>query len=472
MPELWPAPFHPEPLTASVRVPGSKSLTNRYLVLAALGDQPSVIREPLIARDTVLMARALEAMGTSMEFYEHELFIYPAPLHGADVRVGLAGTVMRFLPAVAMIANGSVSFDGDDGARVRPIDPVVTAIKELGVRIDHAVNADGEAVLPVTVHGTGEAMGARLEIDASASSQFVSALLLVAPRLVGGLELRHVGADLPSTPHLEMTVEVLRNAGIEIYSFPKDAGPVRPGHPAVRWLVLPGIPDVGNVEVEPDLSNAGAFLAAGMVTGGTIDIPGWPLATQQPGNSLREIFTKMGADVVVANSKLTLHGPAHITALDMDLHDVGELVPTISAVAAFADGTSYLRNIGHLRGHETDRLAAITTELNRIGGNATVQGDDLVIQPAPLHAGTLATYEDHRMATFAAILGLRVKDIQVENIATTSKTLPQFPQMWSDLIRGVRNVRATIDDQDLTAPAPTADSMPDLHHTNVESAGM
>ncbi|MGO1594312.1 MAG: 3-phosphoshikimate 1-carboxyvinyltransferase, partial [Ancrocorticia sp.] len=295
----WPAPFHAEPLNASVRIPGSKSLTNRFIVLAALGDQPSVIREPLVARDTILMARALESMGTGLEFYDNALFVYPGPLKAASIHAGLAGTIMRFLPAVATIAKGDVTIDGDEAARVRPMDPVVRAIKQLGVEIDHGTNAAGAATLPVTVHGTGTVRGGQINIDASESSQFISAMLLAAPRMAGGLELRHTGGTVPSTPHLDMTVDVLRDAGIEVFTFPRDAGPVRPGHPAVRWLVLPGIPDVGNVEVEPDLSNAGPFLAAAMVTGGSIEIQGWPRITKQPGDQLRTILANMGASVAM-----------------------------------------------------------------------------------------------------------------------------------------------------------------------------
>lgn len=432
----WQALLSSGPVTGTVHIPGSKSLTNRFLVLAALGDQPSVIRKPLVARDTLLMVKALEAMGTGFEFFDHDLFVYPAPLHGADIHVGLAGTVMRFLPAMAMVARGSVHLDGDAAARVRPIDPVVRAIKELGVEVDHAVDAHGHAVLPLTVHGDGSVQGGRITIDASASSQFISALLLAAPRMERGIELRHAGGAIPSMPHVDMTVQVLRNAGVEVFTFPKDAGPVRPGHPAVRWLVLPGIPDLGNVEVEPDLSNAGPFLAAAMVTRGSVTIPGWPRLTQQPGEVLREIFMAMGGSVELKNGKLTLSGPDAIRGLDMDMHDVGELVPTVAAVAALAETPSRLRNIGQLRHHETDRLSAICTELERIGGRAWTEGDDLFIEPSWLHGGVIHTYEDHRMATFGAILGLRVEGIEVENIATTSKTLPQFAEMWTALING------------------------------------
>ena len=461
--EAWPAPFHPGPFNASIRVPGSKSLTNRFIVLAALGDQPSVIREPLVARDTVLMARALEAMGTGLEFYDNALFVYPGPLKGASIHAGLAGTVMRFLPAVAALATGDVTIDGDEAARVRPMDPVVRAVKQLGVHVDHGTNAADQATLPVTIHGKGTVHGGQINIDASASSQFISAMLLAAPRMVGGLELRHTGGPIPSTPHLDMTVDVLRDSGIEVFTFPQDAGPVRPGHPAVRWLVLPGVPDVGNVEVEPDLSNAGPFLAAAMVTGGSVEIQGWPRITKQPGDQLRTILAQMGASVAMMAGRLQVTGPATIEPIDLDMHDVGELVPTIAAIAAFASGTSAIRNIGQLRGHETDRLSAITTELTRVGCNAWVEGDDLFIEPRPLHGATLHTYEDHRMATFAAIIGLRVPEVYVENIATTAKTLPQFLQMWADLVADSPVVRAasleiSSDDDGSHAPSSGANA--------------
>ncbi|MBE6483394.1 MAG: 3-phosphoshikimate 1-carboxyvinyltransferase [Actinomycetaceae bacterium] len=460
-PDPWPAPLHPEPLTTAVRVPGSKSLTNRYLVLAALGDQPSVIREPLVARDTVLMARALESMGTGLEFYDHELFVYPGPLHGAQVTAGLAGTVMRFLPAVAALAQGDVLITGDEQARRRPMDPIVRALTALGVNISHATREDGQATLPLTVHGTGYVTGGRLDIDASASSQFISALLLAAPRMDGGLELRHTGTSIPSTPHLEMTVEVLRDAGIEVFTFPDDAGPVRQGHPATRWIVRPGVPDLGNVEVEPDLSNAGPFLAAAMVTGGTVQIPGWPRSTRQPGEALRDIFARMGGETNVAGGRLVLQGPRaeELLPLDMDMHDVGELVPTVAAVAALSPGRSVLRNIGQLRGHETDRLHAITTELNRLGGRVHVEGDDLVIEPTILHGGEVETYADHRMATFAAILGLRVPGITVRNIATTSKTLPQFPHMWMRMVADEVRVEAGVPDSILNQEFDTSETV-------------
>lgn len=435
MPELWPAPFHPDPISAKVLIPGSKSLTNRYLVLAALGDHPVQILNPLLARDTNLMLEGLRTLGARVSLGSGAVTIVPGPFRSGTIDCGLAGTVMRFLPALAMLAPGPVYFDGDASARVRPMDPLVQAIKDLGVGVDHAVNGRNQAVLPLTVHGTGLGVGdgTPITIDAAASSQFISALLLVAPRLARGLDLRISGAA-PSMPHVDMTVDVLRESGISVCTFAANGEEAQPDEPAIRWLVSPGIPNLETVAIEPDLSNAGAFLAAAMVTNGSLTISGWPSRTCQPGAAFADIFTVMGARVTRGGDELTLHGPTSIQPLDADLHDLGELVPTIAATAACATGPSHLRNIGHLRGHETDRLAALTTQLKKIGCGAGVVGDDLVITPGPLHKADLETYNDHRMATFAAIIGLHVQGIRIENIATTAKTFPEFPLLWQQMV--------------------------------------
>lgn len=431
--DLWPAPTS-GPVTARVSVPGSKSLTNRYLVLAALSDGPVRIGHPLVARDTTLMADALEALGIGVERGADEWTITPAPMHSAEIFTGLAGNVMRFVPPASALADGDVSFDGDPAARVRPMGAIVTGLRGLGIEVD-AAELDSKPVLPIVVHGTGRIAGGTLEVDASASSQFISGLLLTAPRMDAGLDLRHVGNSVPSTPHIAMTVECLRRGGVDVTAI---------GEPATRWVVQPGPIHLDHVAIEPDLSNAGPFLAAAMVTGGEVTIERWPLHTTQPGDSYREIFAAMGADVELGEEQeggvadLTLRGPSEIAPIDMDLGDVGELVPTIAAVAAFATGESHLCNIEHLRGHETDRLTALATELRRLGAGASEEHDSLTIQPADagraMHGADLESYEDHRMATFGAIIGLRVDGVRVVNIATTSKTLPDFPGMWEDML--------------------------------------
>lgn len=436
----WLAPQSSEPIRAHVRIPGSKSLTNRYLLLAALGEEPTIIRNPLIARDTALMAGALAAMGVGIEGDGASITVTPGPLRGARVDVGLAGTVMRFVPPIALFAHGDVVFDGDAAARTRPIAPLVRAIERLGGRVEQATSGSDQICLPFTVKGTGAATGGRVEIDASESSQFVSALLLAAPRMDSGLDVRHMGKPIPSTPHIDLTVDVLRKAGIGVHV--AGGKPDGPECSPARWIVEPGIPRIGDVAVEPDLSNAGPFLAAAVVTGGQVSLE-WP-DSAQPGAANRRFFEAMGARTELADHKLTINGPSTIKPLDADMHDVGELVPTIAAVAAFADGPSALRNIGHLRGHETDRLAALTSELNKIGARARIAGDDLVIEPGPAKPATIETYGDHRMATFGAILGLRIPGLEVANVETTAKTFPQFVAMWEELAAGAYNV----------APAP------------------
>jgi 3-phosphoshikimate 1-carboxyvinyltransferase len=430
-PAHWPAPTAPGPVEATVTVPGSKSVTNRGLVLAALSTEPGRLRRPLRSRDTLLMADALRAMGVQIEEGvgpdgTGEVWqIIPAGLHGpATVDVGNAGTVMRFLPPVAALADGPVRFDGDPRSHQRPLHGVIDALRTLGARIDD----DKRGALPMTVHGSGSLTGGAVEIDASSSSQFVSALLLSGPRFNQGVQVRHTGDRLPSTPHIRMTIEMLRAAGAQVDA-PEDGG-----EPGV-WRVTPGALLGRDMVVEPDLSNAQPFLAAALVTGGRVTIPDWPERTTQPGDALREILTTMGARCELGDHGLTLTGSGRVRGVDVDLGEVGELAPGIAAVAALADSESVLRGIAHLRLHETDRLAALTKEINGLGGDVTETADGLRIRPRPLHGGVFHTYDDHRLATAGAVLGLAVEGVQVENIATTGKTLPDFPELWLGMLR-------------------------------------
>lgn len=422
----WPAPFRgKKPIHATVVIPGSKSVTNRALILAALAESPSTLRKPLISRDTTLMKNGLIAMGIEVEDMhvndEHQWHISPHTLVGpAVIDVGNAGTVMRFLPPVAALANGEISFDGDLRSHERPLAPVIRALEELSVIVEHQQRYS----LPMVVHGTGTLRGGEIDIDASASSQFLSALLLIGPATLKGISARHIGPPLPSMPHIEMTVAMLRDFGAE----------VDVDHQRNTWRVHPAQLHGEDLVIEPDLSNAAPFLSIAMVCGGSITISDWPARTTQPGNQLKEIFTEMGALVTVNESGLTLRGDGEIHGIDIDLHDVGELTPALAALAALADSPSHLRGIGHLRLHETDRLAALTREINALGGNVTEGASSLHITPAPLHGGIFHTYDDHRLATSGAVLGLATPGIEIENIATTAKTLPDFPALWSHLI--------------------------------------
>jgi 3-phosphoshikimate 1-carboxyvinyltransferase len=367
------------------------------------------------------MSAGLQAMGVTISGGEDAWTVTPAPLRGpAKVDVGNAGTVMRFLPPLAALAHGDISFDGDPRSYERPLGPVIKALEELGIEIEH----EGRYSLPMVIKAKGAIPGGELTIDASASSQFLSALLLVAPSMKNGITAQHRGGSLPSMPHIDMTVQMLRDFGATVHV----------DKAAESWRVEPGLLRGQDLVIEPDLSNASPFLSIAMVCGGSITIADWPQNTTQPGDQLREIFTRMGARVEFTDAGLTLTGGESIHGIDIDLHDVGELTPSIAALAALADSPSHLRGIGHLRLHETDRLAALTREINLLGGNVVEEETALHITPAPLHGGTFHTYEDHRLATAGAVIGLVVPDVLVENVATTRKTLTDFPGLWNSLV--------------------------------------
>jgi 3-phosphoshikimate 1-carboxyvinyltransferase len=400
-------------------------------VLAALADAPSHLRKPLLARDTRLMASALRALGTRIDEVPSPAgvgwIVTPRLLRGpAAIDCGLAGTVMRFVPVVAALAEGPITFDGDEPARVRPMHTIIEALRALGVRVDD----DGRGTLPFTVHGTGFVGVDHVVVDASASSQFVSALMLAAARFDNGCLIEHQGAAIPSKPHLNMSVAMLRERGITV-----DVDATDPTN--ARWTVHPG--DIAGLDctIEPDLSNAAPFLAAAMVTGGTVSIRDWPAHTTQPGDALRPIFTAMGGEVTLDADLCTVTGPEQLLGIEMDLRDVGELTPVVAAVCAFASTPSQLRGIAHLRGHETDRLAALVKEINGVGGRATETEDGLHIEPSDSwRPARFETYADHRMATAGAVLGLRIPGIDVVDIATTGKTLPDFAAMWDAMLTG------------------------------------
>lgn len=420
--ELWSAPFRgSNPISASITIPGSKSATNRALILAALAATPSVLRKPLHSRDSALMIAGLKAIGCGItEDVNGDLRINPEKFRGpASVDVGNAGTVMRFLPPVAALATGLIHFDGDARSHERPVGPVIKALEELGVTIEHG----NKYSLPLTINGSGAIKGGTLEIDASASSQFISALLLIGPATQNGITVKDIGKSLPSAPHIEMTVAMLKIFGAKVESSVDQSG-------RREWRVAPGELQGQDLVIEPDLSNAAPFMAAAMISGGEVLITDWPKQTAQPGDQLRSIFAKMGAKIEFAGTALKVSGTGLIHGIDIDLHDVGELTPSIAAVAALADSPSSLRGIGHLRLHETDRLAALATELNALGGDVDEEESALHISPSPLHSGIFHTYDDHRLATAGAMIGLAISGIQVENIATTQKTLPDFPGAW------------------------------------------
>ena len=422
----WAAPLARVRVDAEAVLPGSKSLTNRYLVLAALASSTSRLRRPLRSRDTLLMAQALRQLGAGIDDTTSDVLggadwiVTPATLRGGTrIDCGLAGTVMRFLPPIAALCNGVVEFDGDAQARVRPMGPVLESLRTLGAHVDDG----GRGALPFAVHGTGRMPGGPVTLDASSSSQFVSALLLAGARYDEGVTVHHQGAPVPSEPHIDMTIETLRDAGAIVDDSEPDLWRVEPSE-------LAGL----DVQVEPDLSNAAPFLAAGLVTGGRVTVPGWPQHTTQAGDAIRDILDAMGADVSLSRDGLTVSGAGDVSGIDVDLHDASELTPVVAALAALADSPSVIRGVAHIRGHETDRLAALARELTALGGCVRETEDGLRIAPARLAGGRFHTYADHRMVMAGAVLGLRVPGVVVEDVGTVAKTLPDFVPLWEQLL--------------------------------------
>ena len=430
-PVPWPAPQAPVPVTATVAVPGSKSETNRALVLAALASGPSRIVNGLDARDTTLMRDALRSFGVRIGESADGWHVTPPARFtgGGTVDCGLAGTVMRFVPPLAALADGPVAFDGDEQAYARPMAPLLGALRDLGVRVEgrgqNAAGAGADAdALPFTLTGSPDQAGGTVRIDASGSSQFVSALLLAGARFAGGLEVVHEGSAVPSLPHVAMTVAMLRERGVEVDDSRPD-----------RWVVSPGPIAPRDVVVEPDLSNAAPFLAAAAATGGTVTVPHWPTETLQPGDELREILAVLGAEVSLTADGLTVTGTDELLGADLDLSPASELTPVVAALAALARGTSHLRGIAHVRGHETDRLAALAAELGALGARVHETADGLTIHPRLLAGGGFRTYADHRMAQAGAVLGLVVPEVVLDDVACTAKTMPTFVALWTQMLR-------------------------------------
>jgi len=420
----WNAPTIKHALAGIVELPGSKSLTNRELVLSALASSPSELIAPLESRDSQLMIQALRNLGAQITSAKQKgnLEIIPAPSDmkvNTKINCGLAGTVMRFVPPLAGLFPGEISFDGDEAARNRPMKTTIESLRKLGVE----VNAEGDG-LPFTIKSTGSIEGGELEIDASASSQFVSGLLLAAPRFSKGLKLKHFGKDLPSLPHIEMTLATLRNRGINAVQTSETS-----------WEVQPGAIQGKQIVIEPDLSNAGPFMAAALVLGGTVTIKNWPEITTQVGKQFIPILTAMGAEISRDGSDLVVKGTGNINGIQIDMSEAGELAPVVVALATLANSESRITGIGHLRGHETDRLKALTTEINKIGGNASELEEGIAITPtATLQSGNWETYGDHRMATAAAIIGLAVPGIRVKNIEVVNKTMPELVSLWEQML--------------------------------------
>jgi len=425
----WLAPTIAGTLDVVIAVPGSKSLTNRELILAAIAEGPGRLIGPLHSQDSARMIEALRALGVDIQEVEGDgifgpdLVVTPVSPLAGDVVVdcGQAGTVMRFVAAIAGLASGEVTLTAHETALHRPMGAMITALRAVGSDIDD----EGTWALPFVVRGHGHVRGGEVEIDASGSSQFVSGLLLAAPRFDVGMTLRHVGGRLPSMPHIDMTVEALGRRGVHVE---------RPT--PTEWIVPAGPVRAKDVTIEPDLSNAAPFLAAAMIAGGRVTVTGWPAHSTQPGALLTEILPVMGARAQRRGGALMVTaGATGIHGIDLDLSAASELTPTLVALAAFADGPTTLTGIGHIRGHETDRIAALVSNLRALGGEAHELADGIHVVPRELTGGVWKAHHDHRIATAGALIGLRVPGVVVDDIGATAKTLPEFPELWAYLVR-------------------------------------
>ena len=444
--QAWRCPTPSEPIDATVSLPGSKSLSARALLAAALADAPSQIEGLLESRDTALMRAALETLGA--RFTWHGGLLQVTPLVAAQkpaglppdnstpvIDCGLAGTVMRFVPPLALALGVSLTFTGDQAALARPMEPLTDALEALGARFEwHGQRGH----LPFTIHGTGlnPQEHLQVQVDGSKSSQFVSALLYLgaALQLAGKAQSLTVSAKQPlvSVPHLQMSVASLRQCGVQVQA-PEDYRAEQ-----LSWCVS-GRPRGGRSVIEPDLSNAGPFIAAPLVSaaGGQVRILHWPTHTTQVGANWVEILKLFGAQVQLDQGTL-LSSSGALRGIERDASAEGELVPTMAAlalVAASQGQPSKIWGIGHLRGHETDRLAAIAAQARKLGGNVDEGQDYLVFHPCTLHPAHLEAYADHRMATFAAIMGLNLPGISLDDVDATAKTMPTFTQLWDAMLK-------------------------------------
>jgi 3-phosphoshikimate 1-carboxyvinyltransferase len=421
---LWDAPYARGPVVADVSLPGSKSMTNRALVLAALADGRSVLHRPLVSRDTIIMRDALRILGTTIDDASNDAWRVDGGVTAtgsASVDVGNAGTVLRFLPALAPLTHAAVRFDGDPAVRRRPVAPLLAALRDLGAQVDDS----NRGAAPFVVAGTGRLRGGRARVDASSSSQIVSALLLAGARYDDGVDVSHAGPrPVPNAPHLAMTTTMLAARGVDVEATP------------TRWVVPPGDVRAVDTEIEPDLSSAAPFLAAAAVTGGEVRIRAWPATSTQPGHRLPSLLEAFGASASIDTEGIVLRGTGALSGADLDLRDVGELTPVLAAVAAVATSPSRLSGIDYLRGHETDRVAALARELSALGAEVRELDDGLEIVPKPLQGKTFSTYDDHRMVMAAAVIALVVPDVRVENADTAAKTFPEFATVWQVAVAG------------------------------------
>jgi 3-phosphoshikimate 1-carboxyvinyltransferase len=417
-PDKLPIVPFAKPPSAVAQVPGSKSITNRALVLAALSGQACNLQGALRSEDTEVMVAGLQRLGFKVtanwdqerirvERHEGRDII---PAGGADLFVANSGTTMRFLTAMVALGRGRFRLDGVPRMRERPIDDLLAGLRQLGVAARSENNNSCPPVL-IDAHGLG---GGRVEVKGDVSSQFLSAVLLAAPKARCDVQIEWRGPHV-SVPYVEMTCAMMRQFGVQV-----DAA-----MPESFFVPAPQSWGIAEYTIEPDASAASYFWAAAAITGGRVTVGGIPEQSLQGDVDFTPKLADMGCRVERCSAGITVHGrPLH--GIDVDMNAISDTVMTLAAVACFADGPTTIRNVAHIRHKETDRLAALATELRRVGAEVEEFADGLRIVPRPLHGATIRTYNDHRMAMSMALIGLRVPGIVIEEPACVAKTYPGF----------------------------------------------
>ncbi|NLX98200.1 MAG: 3-phosphoshikimate 1-carboxyvinyltransferase [Rhodopirellula sp.] len=419
--------IHPcGPIHGTIRPPGSKSITNRALVCAALAEGTSTLTGALDSDDTRVMVQGLHRLGLEVLDDPRQSVIQVAgcagrpPAKGAEIDAANSGTTIRFLTAVATLGQGRFRLDGSPRMRQRPIGDLLAALGQLGA---DAVSEAGNRCPPVVIQANG-LPGGKAVVAGDISSQFLSALLMAAPCAASPVELAVVG-ELVSQPYVEMTLAVMNSFGVSVR---------REG--LSRFLVSGQESyQCRQYTIEPDASAASYFFAAAAVTGGTVTVEGLSRSSLQGDVAFCDCLAKMGCDVSYGDGTITVIGH-RLHGIEIDMNAVSDTVQTLGAVALFAEGSTTITNVGHIRHKETDRLAALAIELRKLGAKVEERADGLTIVPDALNGAEIDTYDDHRMAMSMALVGLASKGVVIRDPDCTAKTYPRFFQDLESLVRG------------------------------------
>lgn len=422
------------PLDATVTLPGSKSITNRALLIAALADGQSILKGVLLAEDTLLMIDALRTLGIRISVDEAAGVAEVTgcgghvPSSGAELFCGNSGTTIRFCSALASLARGRFTLDGIARMRERPIAALGDVLNALGAGIEYA---DRPGYPPLTIHASGLS-GGKVGIHDVPSSQMISALLMVAPYAAQDIMVEATG-NLPSLPYVRMTTAVMERFNVVVLENYL-------GEPCeeARFVVeAPQRYQGTTYAVEPDASNATYFLASAAIAGGSVTVRGLGTASIQGDARFVDVLEKMGCKIKRASDSLTVSSPSdgrRLCGVDVDLNAMPDAVQTLSVVALFAEGPTTIRNIANLRLKETDRIRALCNELSKLGAKVEEEADSLIIHPPDvIQPALIETYEDHRMAMSFALVGLRVDGIVIQNPDCCRKTFPDFFQRFEEL---------------------------------------